>query len=46
MNPSLLKNNNNYKVKENKYTWDSLQKMKSNTLVDETELNKLIKNDN
>ena len=46
VNPLLLKNNNNSKVKENKYTWDSLQKMKSNTLIDETELNKLIKNDN
>ena len=42
INPLLAKNKNNYNVKENKYTWDSLQKMKSSKLVDEDELNKLI----
>ena len=42
MNPLLLNNKNNKKVQENKYTWDSLEKMKSNNLVDESELNKLI----
>jgi hypothetical protein len=42
LNPLLAKNKNNYNVKENKYTWDSLQKMKSSKLVDEDELNKLI----
>ena len=42
LNPLLLKNKNNISVKENKYTWDSLEKMKSSSLVDENELNKLI----
>ena len=42
LNP-LLKNNNKISVKENKYTWDTLQKMKSNSLVNENELNNLIK---
>ena len=42
INP-LLKNKKNISVKENKYTWDSLEKMKSSSLVDENELNKLIK---
>ena len=45
MNPLLLKNNNiDKKVKENKYTWNSLEKMKTSSLVDENELNKLINN--
>ena len=39
----LLRNKNNTSVKENKYTWDSLEKMKSSSLVNENELNKLIK---
>lgn len=43
MNPLLLKNKNIQNVKENKYTWESLEKMKSSSLVDETELNNLIK---
>ena len=43
INPLLLKNKNIQNVKQNKYTWDTLQKMKSNSLVDETELNNLIK---
>ncbi len=42
INPLLPKNKNNSNIKENKYTWDSLQKMKSSTLVDEEELNRLI----
>ena len=47
------KNENNYKnlsefdsnnknKKENKYTWDMLSNMKSQSLVDETELNNII----
>ena len=43
MNPLLLKNKNIQNVKENKYTWESLEKMKSSSLVDENELNNLIK---
>ena len=44
INSLLAKNNNNnISVKENKYTWDTLEKMKSSSLVDENELNKLIK---
>ena len=39
-NPLLLKNK---MVKENKFTWDSLEKMKSSSLVDEAELKNLIK---
>ena len=45
MNP-LLKNTNKINVKENKYTWDSLEKMKSSSLVDVNELDKLINNNN
>ena len=43
MNPLFLKNKNVQNVKENKYTWESLEKMKSSSLVDENELNNLIK---
>ena len=43
MNPLLLKNKNVQNIKENKYTWESLEKMKSSSLVDENELNNLIK---
>ena len=43
MNPLLLKNKNVQNVKENKYTWESLEKMKSSSLVDENVLNNLIK---
>ena len=32
----------NKNKKENKYTWDMLSNMKSQSLVDETELNNLI----
>ena len=35
-------NKNGKNMKENKYTWDMLSNMKSNNLVDETELNNLI----
>ena len=43
LNPLLLKNKNIQNVKGNKYTWESLEKMKSSSLVDENELNNLIK---
>ena len=43
MNPLLLKNKNVQNIKENKYTWESLEKMKSSSLVDENVLNNLIK---
>ena len=38
----ILKNKNNKNTKENKYSWDMLSNMKSNSLVTETELNNLI----
>ena len=38
----LFPNKNNKNKNENKYTWDMLSNMKSNNLVNETELNSLI----
>ena len=38
----ILNNKNNKNGKENKYSWDMLSNMKSNSLVSETELNNLI----
>ena len=40
-NPRNIKNNNP-NIKGNKYTWNSLENMKMNSLVDETEMKKLI----
>ena len=39
---NVIVNKNGKNMKENKYTWDMLSNMKSNNLVDETELNNLI----
>ena len=39
---NVIVNKNGKNMKESKYTWDMLSNMKSNNLVDETELNNLI----
>ena len=42
INEYMFENKNNINKKQNKFTWDMLSNMKSNSLVDENELNNLI----